>query len=98
MIWRFACTWAALAMLWTLGVAAANEPSAAAGKSAPVRMWRQSVAIPTYPLGAPDKTPIFYSGRKYQGAKGPVYPYAMLDKLSDKCQPKRYEAVYLEQY
>lgn len=76
-----------LATVW--GIASAGEP-------ATVRMWEQSVAIPTYPLGEADKDPIFYSGRRYQGAKGPVYPYAMLDKLGDRPVDKPYRTVYLE--
>lgn len=86
------CGWAAIAMFLTFAAAA----SLAAGEPSSVRVWREAVDIPTYALGEPDKNPIFYSGRKYQGAKGPVYPYAMLDKLSDQRQAKRYDAVYLE--
>jgi tetratricopeptide (TPR) repeat protein len=65
-----------------------NEP--------PVRLWEESLVIPTYLVGEPDRNPIFYSGRAYQGAKGPVYPYPMLDKLTDIRQDKAYRAVYLE--
>jgi tetratricopeptide (TPR) repeat protein len=60
------------------------------------RMWEQDVTIPTYRTGEPDKDPIFYNGRSYQGAKGPVYPYALLDKLSDEKVDRKYHAVILE--
>lgn len=90
---RLGFTWAALAAVLAL---AAGTASLGADEPSSVRMWREAVEIPTYPLGEPDKNPIFYSGRKYQGAKGPVYPYAMLDRLSDTRQAKRYDAVYLE--
>lgn len=90
---RLGFTWAALAAVVAFAAASA---SLAAGEPSSVRLWRQPVEIPTYPLGEPDKNPVFYSGRKYQGAKGPVYPYAMLDKLSETRQAKRYDAVYLE--
>jgi tetratricopeptide (TPR) repeat protein len=54
------------------------------------------VSIPTYPVREADNNPIFYYGRGYQGAKGRVYPYPLLDKLSDIPQPKNYHAIILE--
>jgi tetratricopeptide (TPR) repeat protein len=39
---------------------------------------------------------MFYEGRTYQGAKGPVYPYPLLDRLSDAKKDVSYDAVYLE--
>jgi tetratricopeptide (TPR) repeat protein len=63
---------------------------------ATVRLWEESLVIPTYLVGEPDRNPIFYHGRAYQGAKGPVYPYPMLDKLTDVRQDRAYRAVYLE--
>jgi len=68
---------------------------AAPGRS-PVQVREETLVIPTYQTGAPDKNPILYSGRSYQGAKGPVYPYPLLDKLSDVRKDKPYRAVYLE--
>ena len=59
-------------------------------------MWEQEITIPTYRTGEPEKDPIFYSGRSYQGAKGPVYPYPLLDKLSDVKEDRKYRAVLLE--
>lgn len=59
-------------------------------------MWEESLNIPTYLTDERDKFPIFYSGRAYQGAKGPVYPYPMLDKLTDTRVDRSYKAVYLE--
>ena len=82
------CCGVLLALSAILGVVAGEEP--------PVRAWQEAMTIPTYPLGAAEKTPIFYSGRRYQGARGLVYPYAMLDKLSEVREDKPYRAVYLE--
>jgi len=70
-------------------------PAAAAGEPA-VKMWQQPLVIPTYPVGPPQKNPIFYSGRSYQGAKGPIYPYPLYDTLSDTKVDKTYQAIYLE--
>ena len=61
-----------------------------------VRVWEEPLLIPTYLVGSLDKFPIFYNGRAYQGAKGPVYPYSMLDKLTDSRKNKTYRALYLE--
>lgn len=37
-------------------------------------MWEQDITIPTYRSGEPEKDPIFYNGRSYQGRKGPFIP------------------------
>ena len=66
----------------------------AAGES--VRIWEDTLVVPTYPAGAPDRAPLFYEGRAYQGAKGPVYPYPIVDKLYDTRENRPYKAVYLE--
>jgi len=61
-----------------------------------VKMWEEPLTVPTYETGSPETNPIFYSGRGYQGAKGPVYPYPLLDRLTDNKKDKVYRAVYLE--
>ncbi|MEW6456815.1 MAG: DUF5107 domain-containing protein [Acidobacteriota bacterium] len=62
----------------------------------PVKLWVEPLTIPTYIVKSPDLNPMFYSGRAYQGAKGPVYPYPLLDKLTDVRKNKTYNAIYLE--
>ena len=61
-----------------------------------VKVWEEPLIIPTYRVNAPDVNPIFYSGRAYQGAKGPIYPYPLIDKLTNIRQDKQYRALYLE--
>ena len=61
-----------------------------------VKVWEEPLVIPTYLVGEPDIFPLFYNGRAYQGAKGPIYPYPMLDKLMDMHEDKTYKALYLE--
>jgi tetratricopeptide (TPR) repeat protein len=63
---------------------------------AQVRIWEEPLTLPTYKVGAADKNPIFYTGRQYQGAKGPVYPYPLLDTLTETRADQTYRAVYLE--
>ena len=43
--------------------------------------------IPTYPVGAPEKNPVFFEKRVYQGSCGKVYPVPFIDKVFDEPQP-----------
>ena len=55
-----------------------------------------SIILPTYAPGGYDKTPIFYTGRVYQGAQGRVYPYPMQDVLHDGRIDETYKYLTLE--
>lgn len=70
--------------------------TARANTESAVRVWEEPLVIPTYQVGPPDPNPRFYAGRAYQGAQGRVYPYPMLDRLTDTREDKAYNAVYLE--
>ena len=61
-----------------------------------VRIWEDTVSIPTYQTSAPDTAPLFYDGRGYQGAKGPIYPYPIIDRLPGIKTDKSYQRVCLE--
>ena len=61
-----------------------------------VRIWEEHITIPTYAVQPADVNPLFYEGRVYQGAMGPVYPYAMMDGLTDEKVDRTYKALYLE--
>jgi len=61
-----------------------------------VKIWEEPLVIPTYEVGKADPNPRFYTGRTYQGAQGRVYPYPMLDVLTDSRKDKAYKAAYLE--
>ena len=62
----------------------------------PVKVWEEPVVIPTYRIGEAERNPIFNTGRSYQGAHGAVYPYPLLDKITDIRENKTYRIVYLE--
>src|SRR4030043_2209534 len=62
----------------------------------PVIVRQEKRITPTYLPGAPERNPMFYFGRAYQGAKGPVYPYPFLDVLTDERVDKPYAALILE--
>lgn len=61
-----------------------------------VKMWEEEVEIPTYPVGAADKNPMFLEKRVYQGSSGRVYPHPVIDKIYDEKINKKYKAVFLE--
>ena len=61
-----------------------------------VSMKEDTIVLPTYAPGGYDKTPIFYSGRVYQGAQGRVYPYPMQDVLHDEKIDETYKYLTLE--
>lgn len=63
---------------------------------AAVRVEETTVTLPTYPPGPYDKTPVFYTGRVYQGAQGRVYPYPLQDVLRDEKVDKTYTSLRLE--
>ncbi len=61
-----------------------------------VKAWREIVTIPTYEVGKPEKNPIFLEKRVYQGSSGVVYPYPVIETMSDEKVDKEYKAVYIE--
>jgi tetratricopeptide (TPR) repeat protein len=61
-----------------------------------VKVWGETVLIPTYKIGKPDKNPQFLKQRVYHGCKGNVYPYAVVDRISDEKKEQAYTAIYLE--
>ncbi|MFP5081710.1 DUF5107 domain-containing protein [Pedobacter sp. JCM 36344] len=61
-----------------------------------VKAWAETVTIPTYEVGKPDKNPMFFEKRVYQGSSGMVYPNPIIEKIYDEKVDKEYKAVFLE--
>lgn len=61
-----------------------------------VRAWRETASIPTYAAGAADPHPFFLERRVYQGSSGAVYPFPVVESVSNECAPRDYDAVFLE--
>ncbi|WP_121352062.1 DUF5107 domain-containing protein [Flavisolibacter nicotianae] len=61
-----------------------------------VNIWKEQVIIPTYETGLPEKNPMFFEKRVYQGSSGAVYPLPIIEKIFDEKKDKAYEAVFLE--
>jgi hypothetical protein len=55
-----------------------------------------ALEFPTYPVGQPEKHPLFFEKRVYQGSNGKVYPLPLIDKIFDVPQIRRYRAIRLE--
>ena len=61
-----------------------------------VKAWREIVTIPTYEVGKPEKNPMFLEKRVYQGSSGVVYPYPVIETISDEKVDKDYLAIWIE--
>ena len=61
-----------------------------------VKAWREDVVIPTYEEGAPDKNPMYLENRVYQGSSGVVYPYPVIENISDTPVDHIWHAIYME--
>jgi tetratricopeptide (TPR) repeat protein len=86
--------------LWVLtaglAIAALNYPAWTAPAEPAVSIRQEKRMIPTYLAGGPERNPMFFFGRAYQGAQGPVYPYPFLDVLTDEIRDKSYTVLVLE--
>ena len=61
-----------------------------------VKAWIEDIVIPTYPIGIPEKNPMFLEKRVYQGSSGVVYPHAIIEKIYDEKIDRIYKGVFLE--
>lgn len=61
-----------------------------------VQVWTEKISFPTYEVGTPDKNPMFFEKRIYQGSSGVVYPNPIIEKIYDEKIDKEYQGVFLE--
>lgn len=61
-----------------------------------VKVWQETISLPTWTTGAEDPNPMFLENRVYQGSSGAVYPYGVIDTLTGKREIREYLAVWLE--
>lgn len=61
-----------------------------------VRAWEERITIPTYAEQLPDKNPMFFEKRVYQGSSGKVYPNPITDRVSNEKSERAYKAVFIE--
>ncbi|MCL1934014.1 MAG: DUF5107 domain-containing protein [Candidatus Azobacteroides sp.] len=60
------------------------------------KVWEEDIIIPTYEIGVPEKNPMFLEKRIYQGSSGVVYPYPVIEMVSDEKCNKKWHAIFLE--
>jgi tetratricopeptide (TPR) repeat protein len=61
-----------------------------------VKVWEEDIMLPSYEIGEEEKNPIFLEKRIYQGSSGAVYPYPVVEKVSDEKMDKQYKALFIE--
>jgi len=61
-----------------------------------VSIWQEEVMLPTYRTGSPDKNPMFFENRVYQGSSGVVYPNPVIESIEDEKTDQPYQALFLE--
>lgn len=61
-----------------------------------VNAWEETVYLPTYEVGKAEKYPMFLEKRVYQGSSGVVYPYPVIEKITDEKVNKPYIALFIE--
>ncbi len=61
-----------------------------------VMAWAETIVIPTYRVGQPDRNPMFLEKRVYQGSSGVVYPHPIIEQVFDEKEARPYTAVFLE--
>ena len=82
--------WAAVALV------ASTVGSVFRADAGEVKIKEDTIVLPTYAPGGYDKTPLFFTGRVYQGAQGRVYPYPMQDVLHDEKIDETYKYLTME--
>ena len=60
------------------------------------KAWSEKIVIPTYIVGEEEAIPHFMDKRVYQGSSGKVYPYPIIDKISEVKENKTYEGLFIE--
>jgi hypothetical protein len=59
-----------------------------------LRPGTRKVIIPTYGIGKPEKNPMFFEKRVYQGSSGVVYPHPVIEKILDEKTDKGMECCF----
>ncbi|MDR2563660.1 MAG: DUF5107 domain-containing protein [Prevotellaceae bacterium] len=65
-------------------------------QSGEVRAWEETLMLPSYGTGAEEKNPVFLEKRVYQGSSGAVYPYPVVESVSDKIEARPFKALFIE--
>ena len=69
---------------------------AAVGKNSEVKIWEETIALPTYFTNPSEECPIFFSNQSYQGASRVAYPYPVQENLSMEKGTEEYTGLFIE--
>ena len=61
-----------------------------------VNVFEETLKLPTYEVGKPEKNPCFFAKRVYQGSSGKVYPVPFIDHVNDHPTLKNYQSIRME--
>ncbi len=61
-----------------------------------VKIEEKPLVLPTYNIHPSNLNPMFFKGESYQGASKKIYPYPLMDNLSNKKITKEYTGLFLE--
>ncbi|HAU4329804.1 DUF5107 domain-containing protein [Citrobacter freundii] len=61
-----------------------------------VKVWQETLTLPTWTTGKEDENPMFLEKRVYQGSSGAVYPYGVIDTLTGEREMREYKGIWME--
>ncbi|MQY78326.1 MAG: DUF5107 domain-containing protein, partial [Bacteroidetes bacterium] len=61
-----------------------------------VKIWEETMTLPTYFTNPPEECPIFFQNQSYQGASRVSYPYPEQDNLSMEKGSRDYKGLFIE--
>ena len=61
-----------------------------------VKVWEETITLPTYKMNPNDPNPAFFRNQSYQGASRVIYPYPLQDNFTNEKVDQQYNALFLE--
>ena len=61
-----------------------------------VKVWEETITLPTYRMNPNDPNPAFFRNQSYQGASRVIYPYPLQDNFTNEKVDQQYNALFLE--
>ncbi len=69
---------------------------APAAETGPVKVWRDTVVLPTFKPAAAEPHAMYFERRVYQGSSGKVYPLPFISRIAEEETDVAWQAVHLE--
>ena len=61
-----------------------------------LKVWEETITLPTYKMDPNDPNPSFFRNQSYQGASRVIYPYPLQDNFTSEKVDQEYNALFLE--